>query len=177
MTVELSALNGTNGFRVIGEAVGDRAGFSVSGIGDINGDGLGDFIVGAYTADANGADSGASYVVFGRTSGFPANFALSSLNGSNGFQISGAAAGDDAGFSVSRAGDVNGDNIEDFIVGAPSAGGKGEAYVVFGRTAPFGADLNLSTLNGTTGFKIAGETAGDRFGHAVSAAGDINNDG
>jgi Ca2+-binding RTX toxin-like protein len=177
MTVELSTLNGTNGFRVTGEATGDRAGFSISGIGDLNGDGIDDFIVGAYTSDAGGADSGASYVVFGRTTGFPANFALSSLNGTNGFQISGASADDDSGFSVSRAGDVNGDNIEDLIIGAPSASGEGEAYVVFGRSTAFGADLNLSTLNGTTGFRIAGEAAGDRFGHAVSAAGDVNNDG
>ncbi len=177
MTVELSSLNGANGFRVSGELAGDRAGWSVSGAGDINGDGVEDFIIGAYTADPNGSDSGATYVVFGRTTGFPANFALSSLNGSNGFEITGIAAGNDSGFSVSSAGDVNGDSIDDLIIGAPSASGEGEAYVVFGRSTAFGAELDLSSLNGTTGFRIAGEATNDRFGHTVSSAGDVNNDG
>ena len=51
---------------------------------------------------------------------FDANFDLSTLNGSNGFRISGEAAGDFNGFSVSGAGDVNGDGFDDVIIGAPT---------------------------------------------------------
>jgi len=90
------------------------------------------------------------------TSLFPATIQLSTLNGTNGFRIPGAAASDQAGYSVSDAGDVNGDGIDDFIVGATGADvsgiNSGAAYVVFGKTGGFGTNLNLSTLNGTTGF-------------------------
>ena len=64
--LELSALNGTNGFRLTGVAAGDCSGRSVSAAGDINGDGVDDLLIGAYGADPNGDYSGASYVVFGQ---------------------------------------------------------------------------------------------------------------
>src|SRR4051812_35316965 len=88
---QLSSLDGINGFQVNGEASGDSFGFSVASAGDINGDGLDDLIVGAYQADPHGNVSGASYVVFGSAGGFGPNLDLSSLDGSNGFQISGAS--------------------------------------------------------------------------------------
>jgi hypothetical protein len=84
----------------------------------MNGDGFSDIIIGAYDVDANGADSGASYVVFGKANGFPANVNLASLDGSNGFKLSGVAAGDRSGISVSAAGDLNNDGFDDVIVGA-----------------------------------------------------------
>ncbi len=68
--IELSALDGTDGFQISGEAVDDQSGRYVAAAGDINGDGLGDVIVGAHYADINGVSSGASYVVFGKASGF-----------------------------------------------------------------------------------------------------------
>ena len=94
----LSALDGHNGFEITGEAAGDRTGYSVASAGDVNGDGFDDVIVGAMYSNANGAHSGAAYVVFGKATGFAATLALSSLDGANGFQISGAAAGDTAAF-------------------------------------------------------------------------------
>src|SRR5204863_247961 len=123
---------------------------------------------------SNGSQSGASYVVFGKASGFAADLDLSTLNGANGFQISGEAAGDLSGITVSSAGDVNGDGFDDVLVGALVANAS---YVVFGKAAGFAANLDLSTLNGVTGFKIRGEAAGDSSGSSVSGAGDVNGDG
>ncbi|MEO1211656.1 MAG: Calx-beta domain-containing protein, partial [Cyanobacteria bacterium J06638_20] len=177
-SLNLVALNGNNGFAINGVAAGDRSGFSVSDAGDINGDGIDDLIIGAYFADPNGnSAAGSSYVVFGRQTGFGARFNLSALNGSNGFAINGVAENDLSGRSVSGAGDINGDGIDDLIIGATSADPAGASYVVFGRQTGFGASLNLSALNGRNGFAINGVAELDRSGYSVSSAGDINGDG
>ena len=69
-SINLATLNGSNGFRLDGERKYDFSGSSVSNAGDVNGDGFDDVIVGARYADSNGDDSGSSYVVFGKASGF-----------------------------------------------------------------------------------------------------------
>ena len=66
-------LDGSNGFKLSGVAAGDFSGCSVASAGDVNGDGFADLIVGALRADPHGNNSGASYVVFGKASGFAAN--------------------------------------------------------------------------------------------------------
>jgi len=149
-TLDLSILDGTNGFRLAGVA-GDLSGRAVSRAGDVNGDALADLLIGAFGADPNGERSGASYVVFGRdtaqTGPFPASLALSSLDGTNGFRLNGVAALDFSGNAVSRAGDVNGDGLADLLIGAfgadPNGERSGASYVVFGRdtvrTGPFPA--------------------------------------
>ncbi len=179
--LDLSTLDGTTGFQLSGEVAGDEAGRSVSAAGDVNGDGFADLIVGAYGADPNGSLSGAAWVVFGKAGGFDANLNISGLDGTTGFQISGEAAGDLAGWSVSSAGDVNGDGFADVIVGAPGAdtnvADSGAAWVVFGKASGFSANLDLSALNGTNGFRISGAAVGDFAGGSVSAAGDVNGDG
>jgi Ca2+-binding RTX toxin-like protein len=177
----LSALDGSNGFQISGEAAGDRSGASVASAGDVNGDGFDDVIIGASFADPNGSQSGASYVVFGKAPDFASNLALSVLDGSNGFQINGEAEYDFSGSSVASAGDVNGDGFADLIIGAsgadPNGGSSGASYVVFGKASGFAANLELSALDGTNGFQISGVAQDDRSGSSVASAGDVNGDG
>ena len=172
-SLDLATLNGTNGFRLIGIDDGDLSGRSVSSAGDVNGDGLADLIVGALEAEsAGGADyEGESYVVFGKASwAGAASLDLATLNGTNGFRLIGIDDGDLSGYSVSSAGDVNGDGFADVIVGSPETGS--ESYVVFGKASWAGApSLDLATLDGTNGFRLIGG------GLSVSSAGDVNGDG
>ncbi|MFC1467959.1 IPT/TIG domain-containing protein, partial [Verrucomicrobiota bacterium] len=179
----LSNLDGTNGFRFDGAAAGDQCGISVRDAGDVNGDGLDDIIIGAFWADPNGrTDAGSSYVVFGKSDGFDATIGPGDLDGTNGFRIDGATAGDWSGFCVSGAGDMNGDGFDDIIIGAlkgnAGAGADtGKSYVVFGKSDGFDSSIGLDTLNGTNGFALWGMEAGAQSGFSVSGAGDVNNDG
>jgi hypothetical protein len=180
-TMGLSSLDGSNGFRLHGAAEHDSSGSSVSNAGDVNGDGYDDVIVGALGAGPNGHYSGSSYVVFGKASGFGATMGLSSLDGSNGFRLDGVAAGDFSGRSVSNAGDVNGDGFDDLIIGAwgadPNGDWSGSSYVVFGKASGFSATMDLSSLDGSNGFRLDGVSEHDFTGNSVSNAGDVNGDG
>ena len=180
--VNLSSLNGSTGFRFDGVSEDDRSGISVSSAGDVNGDGYSDFIIGANLSNSNGSNAGSSYVVFGKSGTFNATVNLSTLNGSTGFRLAGGAADDNSGYCVAAAGDVNGDGLDDIIIGARYADPNsqslaGSAYVVFGKTSGFASSINLSTLNGTTGFRLDGTTADQRVGWSVASAGDVNGDG
>ncbi|MEM1090665.1 MAG: Ig-like domain-containing protein [Pseudomonadota bacterium] len=178
---DLSSLDGSNGFVLTGTDMGDLAGIAVDGAGDVNGDGIADVIIGAAGRGPGSNFQGVSYVVFGSRSAFPASIELASLNGSDGFALNGINAGDIAGISVSSAGDVNGDNIDDVLIGAPNAdpgtNNEGETYVVFGSSEGFAAGINLADLDGSNGFTISGPDLGDNSGTSVSHAGDVNSDG
>jgi hypothetical protein len=106
--VALTSLDGITGSQITGEAASNYAGQSIANVGDINGDGIDDFAIGA--TGVGGASQGAVYIVFGSASGYPAAFNLSTLDGTNGFQVNGGEyAQDFVGVSVAGAGDVNND--------------------------------------------------------------------
>ena len=180
--LDLSALDGSNGFILKGIDAYDRSGFSVSSAGDVNGDGYDDLIIGAYRADPGGESSGQTYVVYGGATATDRVLELSALDGTNGFTLNGIDVFDLSGISVSSAGDVNGDGYDDLIIGAYWAdpGGKsyaGETYVVYGGAPGTEGVLDLSVLDGSNGFILAGINARDYSGASVSSAGDVNGDG
>jgi hypothetical protein len=173
-------LNGVNGVRLDGIAPDDATG-SVSGLGDINGDGFSDVIVGAMFASSGDYHAGAAYVVFGKST-WSSSFDLASLNGSNGFRLDGLHRGAQAGISVSAAGDINGDGFGDLVVSAVQfsridAYNAGAAFVVFGGASGFSPIIDLGALDGNDGFRIDGAATDDQLGGRVAAAGDVNGDG
>ena len=179
--IDLTGLAASDGFIIQGDAAGDQAGWSVSSAGDVNGDGIDDFIVGAHGGDDGGTYAGEAYVIYGKLGSTRGTLDLTNLAASDGFIIQGDAASDRAGFSVSSAGDVNGDGIDDLIVGAylGDDGGTnaGEAYVIYGKSGSTRGTVDLTGLAASDGFIIQGDTAGDYAGTSVSGAGDINGDG
>ena len=148
----LSGIDGSVLYNFDGDSAGDLLGTSVSGAGDVNGDGRADLIVGAFSDDNNGTSSGSARV-------------LSGIDGSVLYNFDGDSAGDLFGQSVSAAGDVNGDGMADLIVGANGNNDfRGSARV-------------LSGSDGSVLYTFDGDNAFDHFGSSVSGAGDVNGDG
>lgn len=189
--IDLDALGMTEGILIRGDYALGLSGSTVSSAGDVDGDGLDDVIISAYAARPDGKkDAGASYLVFGaalaaeKTGDGAINFRA--LATTEGVQIKGIDPGDRSGFSVSSAGDIDGDGLDDVIIGAPWAGpdGKsiaGESYLVFG--AALAAEktgdgvIDLGALSTSDGIMIKGRNAGDQSGRSVSSAGDVDGDG
>jgi cytochrome c peroxidase len=182
--VDAAALDGDAGFVIGGFAPQFASeGLKVACIGDWNGDGIDDLLIGDSDASPGGRNrAGVAYVVFGSESlGQGGALDVSTLNGTAGFVIEGRTAIDNMGAAVAGQ-DINGDGLADVLVGAPFAdpagrNAAGEVYVVFGRTGPWSPALNVSALDGANGFVIRGAKEVDLAGSSVAAAGDVDADG
>lgn len=121
-TVGLADL-GDAGFRMTSAVAGELVGSAVSSAGDFNGDGLGDVAIGAPSGNRNGRRlSGCTYISYGRDR--TETVELDDLGG-EGLRIDWARAFDRSGFSLSGAGDTNGDGLSDLLIGAPFASRNG----------------------------------------------------
>jgi hypothetical protein len=197
--IDLANLDLADGFRIIGAIKHGGLGSSVSSAGDINNDGIDDLVIGASGVATSGKPGdalnaeGVSYVIYGKDSEAGDTFTdidIANFAPEDGFRIIGADTGDRLGRSVSDAGDVNGDGIDDLIFGVGLGDGDnnlkettGESYVIFGKNSnpEFGeveefTDIDLANLAPTDGIRIIGVDAGDAFGGWVSSAGDVNGD-
>jgi hypothetical protein len=142
-----------------GEHTGDEFGRSVAWVGDVNGDGYDDILVGAFRYPEI-ASVGQAYLYFGG----PATDSVADL------VITPPAGGSGwFGVSVASAGDFNGDGHPDFIIGAQQSGAEGKAFVYYGGPS----------LDATPDVTLIGESTGSltAFGASVASAGDVNEDG
>jgi hypothetical protein len=170
---------GSSGTRVGGETAGDHLGSSLSGIGDVNGDGNNDLLIGCPDCDALGrTDAGVTFLLFS-TSGTD----LADCDGTTCVRIVGGAEGDHLGQSTCACGDFNGDGIADIVLGAPGTtvdgvgANTGCVHVIYGSDTMTSTFDTATQTTGAAGFMICGVNAGDMLGTAVSSAGDVNGDG
>ena len=157
----------------LGEDYNDNSGYSVSGVGDVNGDGYDDILIGAYGNDDNGKESGQTYLILGKPSGWEMNTNLSTSDAS----FLGDNAEDLSGCSIAGAGDVNGDGYDDILIRADGNddfdNGTGQTYLILGKASGWEMDTNLSESDAS----FRGENAKDGVLATVAAAGDVNGDG
>jgi hypothetical protein len=163
--VLLSTLKPTEGIRIIGSSPLSSVGMSVSSIGDFNHDGRADIAISATTTSLNFI-----YILYGNNS-LPA---IVNLNQYRGNMTTVASNGADfAGTTMSGLGDVNGDGIDDFIIGSVSRAGLAEtqkSFVLYGQRSIV-PEIRLDQLTISQGFQVIGG------GMGVSGIGDINGDG
>jgi hypothetical protein len=156
----------------VGEDKDDYSGNSVDGVGDVNGDGFDDILIGAFADEVNGNEAGQAYLIFGRSSGWRMDMGLSTANAS----FLGEAPLDHAGYSVAGAGDVNGDGYDDFLIGAPQNDDgdddAGQTYLILGKATGWRMYVPLGNADAS----YWGEGP-DNSGWSVDGAGDVNGDG
>ncbi|RKZ19993.1 hypothetical protein DRQ50_00785, partial [bacterium] len=140
----------------------ERLGTSVAHVGDLNGDGLADFALGAPWHSGNTG----RVLVFHGAATLPASGRAQDRAAN---EIAGETGGDQFGFAVAAAGNFNGDNGDygDLIVGAPwSVGAAGKAYVLFGSSFGVSEDLADATI-------LISDTTNNNFGWSVTGAGNF----
>jgi hypothetical protein len=150
----------------------DSAGNAIDAVGDVNGDGHTDFVIGAPGTNIGGANAGRTFLLFGGSTNWGTDTELTSEANAS-FD---GAVGSRSGAAVSAAGDLNGDGFDDFLIGAWGDGehgaSSGQVFVVFGNATGWGLNTSVSTLPSFYGV-VGSDNAGDR----VAGIGDANGDG
>lgn len=171
--------SGAAGFKTHGSD-GDNLGYTACSTGDVNNDGYDDIILSSSNANLNNA--GNFFVLFGGASILSdIDVHADLVTGVNGFKITGFDTGG-GGLSVGRAGDVNGDGVDDIIVGAANMEyadhtNAGAVYLIYGHSSNV-VDIDLSTFTSSsdTGHRMYGTHSLDACGASVSGVGDVNGD-
>jgi len=176
-TLALSDVLGTDAYAIDGAAAEDWAGWAVAGTGDMNGDGVGEVLVGAPQAtDVLPGAPGHAYVVFGKGDTLPVSLADVLAGAGGGFAMEGQA-GDHVGLSTAALPDLDGDGLPELAVGSESAaGGAGRAYVVQGTASSTMVSL-AAVMGEVGGFGFEGAAAGVALGRSADAIGDLDGDG
>lgn len=152
-----------------GESAEDYAGQKVASAGDVDGDGLGDFLVSSAGNDEAGDRAGKAYLVLGASLDGRRARSLGTAD----YAFTGEQASDSV-ISVASAGDVDGDGLDDILVGANNGGQlTGKGYLILGASLGDSSVIDL----GLADYSFVEEVAGDSPGYAVASAGDVDGDG
>jgi len=171
--------NGKNGIPSGSFLAYDNVGYSVAGIGDVDGDGVPDLVLGAYYNDDGAYDAGGAWVILLNRNG-TAKSAIELANGKNGIPSGSFAESDAVGGSVASIGDVDGDGVPDVVLGAyyndDGATDAGGAWVIL-LNADGTAKSAIELANGKNGIPSGSFAASDYVGQSVGSAGDVDGDG
>ncbi len=166
-----TALDRAAHLRLLGEFGGDNSGRSTCGVGDVDGDGLADILVGAMSTDFAGSSSGAAYLLLAPTLADPGTVSLAAADG----VIIGDSSNDMVGNAVGAAGDVDGDGLADFLVGA--RGWDGLAGDEGGVGLFFGAGMGGGTIVLSSADVLFEGEEDDLLGFGFDGGADLDGDG
>ena len=174
---------GWGGLALDGEIEGDRSGRTVAFAGDVDGNAVPDVMIGAPEALPEDTFAGRVYIAFGLLNSEGIDLAELG-DGDGGFVVNGEGGDAGTGEAIAAAGDVNGDGLDDLVIGAgeTNAGGGpagdvvGRTFVVFGKMDHDAVSL-ADVHAGEGGFSITGAAMADFSGADVDGSGDVNGDG
>ncbi|MBI3276420.1 MAG: FG-GAP repeat protein [Chlamydiae bacterium] len=168
-TIDLSLAD----YAFIGENENDLSGYSLSDAGDVDGDGKADILIGAFENSEGGYDAGKTYLILAKSLGSSKTIDLSLAD----YTFIGENKNDYSGYSLSSAGDVDGDGKADILIEAygNDEGGSlaGKTYLILAKSLGSSKTIDLSLAD----YTFIGENADDYSGRSVSSAGDVDGDG